>query len=59
MSGSALSDWAIANHPLQTTMQVVQGLNCPLQDDHEEMLACLRKKRYLTFFCINFRYFFF
>lgn len=45
MSGSALSDWALANHPLQSTMQVVQGLNCPLRDDHEEMLICLRKKR--------------
>lgn len=46
MSGSALSDWAIANHPLQATTQVIQGLNCPLREDHEEMLLCLRKKRY-------------
>lgn len=46
MSGSALSDWAIANHPLQATMQVIQALNCPLREDNEEMLTCLRKKRY-------------
>lgn len=46
MSGSALSDWAIANHPLQATMQVIQALNCPLREDNEEMLICLRKKRY-------------
>lgn len=45
MSGSALSDWAIANRPLQATMQVVQDLNCPLRDENEEMLTCLRKKR--------------
>lgn len=47
MSGSALSDWAIANHPLQATMQVIQSLNCPLREDNEEMLVCLRKKRYI------------
>lgn len=45
MSGSALSDWAIANHPLQATMQVIQSLNCPLREDNDEMLICLRKKR--------------
>lgn len=48
MSGSALSDWAIAHHPLQATMQVIQSLNCPLREDNEEMLICLRKKRYKT-----------
>lgn len=46
MSGSALSDWAISRHPLQATMQVLNDLNCPMQDDNEEMLTCLRKKRY-------------
>lgn len=47
MSGSALSDWAIASHPLQATMQVIQSLNCPLREENDEMLVCLRKKRYI------------
>lgn len=46
MSGSAMSDWAISHHPLQATMQLLNQLNCPLRDDNEEMLTCLRKKRY-------------
>lgn len=46
MSGSALSDWAITTHALQSTLQVTQGLNCPLSDDQEEVLSCLRRKRY-------------
>ena len=46
MSGSALSDWALTQHPLQVTMQVLSGLNCPVNDENEEMLSCLRKKRY-------------
>lgn len=46
MSGSAISDWAISNHPLQATMQILQKLDCPMRDDNEEMLTCLRKKRY-------------
>lgn len=46
MSGSALSDWAISRHPLQATMQLLNQLNCPLRDENEEMLLCLRKKRY-------------
>lgn len=46
MSASALSDWAISNHPLQATMQVLHKLDCPMRDDNEEMLTCLRKKRY-------------
>lgn len=46
MSGSAMSDWAISNHPLQVTMQVLTNLDCPMRDDNEEMLTCLRKKRY-------------
>lgn len=46
MSGSALSDWAISRHPLEATIQLLQQLNCPSRDDNEEMLTCLRKKRY-------------
>lgn len=46
MSGSAMSDWAISNHPQQATMQVLHQLGCPMRDDNEEMLTCLRKKRY-------------
>lgn len=46
MSGSALSDWAITTHALQSTIQVTQGLNCPLTDNQEEVLTCLRRKRY-------------
>jgi neuroligin len=53
MSGSSLSDWAMTQHPLQSTMQVAQGLNCPLTDEHEEMLACLRKKRYQDILAIK------
>lgn len=46
MSGSAMSDWAISNHPQQALMQVLQQLDCPLRDDNEEMLTCLRAKPY-------------
>ncbi|XP_053671850.1 uncharacterized protein LOC128722056 [Anopheles nili] len=46
MSGSALSDWALTQHPLQSTMQVLQGLNCPLNGENDEVAACLRRKRY-------------
>ncbi|XP_054746996.1 uncharacterized protein LOC129252881 [Anastrepha obliqua] len=46
MSGSAMSDWAASNHSLQLTMQIAHTLNCPLNDDNEEMLSCLRQKRY-------------
>ncbi|XP_069965507.1 uncharacterized protein Nlg1 isoform X2 [Bactrocera oleae] len=46
MSGSAMSDWAVSNHSLQLTMQIAHTLNCPLNDDNEEMLSCLRQKRY-------------
>lgn len=45
MSGSALSDWAVVKHPTPATMQVIQGINCPLSDDNEEIVQCLRKKR--------------
>lgn len=46
MSGSAMSDWAISNHPQQVLMQVLHQLDCPMRDDNEEMLTCLRKKDY-------------
>uniref|UniRef100_A0A1I8NXI0 Carboxylesterase type B domain-containing protein n=1 Tax=Stomoxys calcitrans TaxID=35570 RepID=A0A1I8NXI0_STOCA len=46
MSGSAMSDWSATNHSMQLTMQIAHGLNCPLNDDNEEMLSCLRQKRY-------------
>lgn len=46
MSGSAISDWAIANHPQQAAMQIVHKLDCPLREDSDEMLTCLQKKRY-------------
>uniref|UniRef100_A0A1A9W1F4 Carboxylesterase type B domain-containing protein n=1 Tax=Glossina brevipalpis TaxID=37001 RepID=A0A1A9W1F4_9MUSC len=46
MSGSAMSDWAASNYSLQLTMQIAHGLNCPLNDDNEEMLTCLRQKRH-------------
>lgn len=46
MSGSALSNWAVTVNPLHATMQVLTKLNCPLQDENEEMLKCLRKKNY-------------
>ncbi|XP_055848841.1 uncharacterized protein LOC129913899 [Episyrphus balteatus] len=46
MSGSAMADWAASNNSLQLTMQMAHGLNCPLNDANEEMLTCLRSKRY-------------
>lgn len=45
MSGSAMSDWAISNHPQQATMQVLHKLDCPMRDDNT-MLTCLQQKRY-------------
>lgn len=41
-----MSDWAISNNPLQATTQVLQSLDCPMRFDNDEVLACLRKKRY-------------
>lgn len=41
-----MSDWAISNHPQQALMQVLHQLDCPLRDDNEEMLTCLRSKPY-------------
>lgn len=45
MSGSALSDWALSSNVLATTMQVAEAINCPLVDENEEFLKCLRKRR--------------
>ncbi|XP_031621624.1 uncharacterized protein LOC116339730 [Contarinia nasturtii] len=45
MSGSAMADWAISNHPQQATMQVLHKLDCPMRDDNT-MLTCLQQKRY-------------
>lgn len=53
MSGSALSDWALNNNPLQVTMQIAEGLNCPLNDDDEEMVSCLRNKQYQEIFGVR------
>uniref|UniRef100_A0A1I8PHR9 Carboxylesterase type B domain-containing protein n=1 Tax=Stomoxys calcitrans TaxID=35570 RepID=A0A1I8PHR9_STOCA len=53
MSGSAMSDWSATNHSMQLTMQIAHGLNCPLNDDNEEMLSCLRQKRYDLLFGIT------
>lgn len=41
-----MADWAISNHPQQSTMQVLRTLDCPMRDDNDEMLTCLQKKRY-------------
>lgn len=46
MSGSAMSDWAITSNPSDITMQILHKLNCPSNDEHEEMLKCLRKIDY-------------
>lgn len=43
MSGSAMSDWAATNHSLQLTMQIGQALNCPLTDNNDQLLTCLRQ----------------
>lgn len=45
MSGSALADWALNHNPQDTTMQVAQKLNCPIDED-DELGACLRSKTY-------------
>lgn len=41
-----MSDWAISNHPQQATMDALHKLDCPMRDDNEDMLNCLRKKHY-------------
>lgn len=46
MSGSAMSDWAITTHPSEITTQILNKLNCPLTDEDEEILKCLRKLNY-------------
>ena len=45
MSGTALSDWALTQNPLQFTIQVAESLNCPLVDENDELSNCLRRKR--------------
>lgn len=47
LSGSALSDWALSNHHKQITMQVAQSLNCPMTDEEDRLLNCLRNQSYL------------
>lgn len=41
MSGTALSDWALAGNPSEVTFDVANTLNCQIHDKFEE---CLRKK---------------
>lgn len=45
MSGSAMSDWAASNHSQQLTTLIANSLDCPINDENEEMLNCLRSKR--------------
>ncbi|CAG9829909.1 unnamed protein product [Diabrotica balteata] len=42
MSGTALSDWALASSPNEVAYQVSKAVNCQIHDDFAE---CLRKKR--------------
>lgn len=42
MSGTALSDWALAGNPSEVTFDVANTLNCQIYDNFED---CLRKKR--------------
>lgn len=46
MSGSALSGGALSNNNKQNTLQILRKLNCPTQEENEEMLTCLRQRRY-------------
>lgn len=46
MSGSALSGWALSSPPPRDTLQILHKLDCPLEEENEEMLKCLRKRRY-------------
>nr|XP_022919019.1 uncharacterized protein LOC111427894 [Onthophagus taurus] len=43
MSGSALSDWALATNPSDVMQSVAKALGCGL--DQESLINCLRKKR--------------
>nr|CAD7444738.1 unnamed protein product [Timema bartmani] len=45
MSGTALSDWALNSNPMQSTIVVAEALNCPLAENSDEMVNCLRRKR--------------
>lgn len=53
MAGSALSDWALANDIVQTTLKVAQDTNCPMVDDHDELLKCLRNKTFTELMSIK------
>ncbi|KAG8233578.1 hypothetical protein J437_LFUL000989, partial [Ladona fulva] len=44
MSGTALGDWALTSHPVKSTIQVAEALNCALVDRNDELAACLRRK---------------
>jgi neuroligin len=46
LSGSALSDWALSNHHEQITLQVAQGVNCPLTYEGDRLLNCLKNRSY-------------
>lgn len=46
MSGSALSGWALSSTLQRDTVQILHKLNCPLEEENDEMLKCLRKRRY-------------
>lgn len=45
MSGTALGDWALTTHPVKSTIQVAEALNCALVERNDELAACLRRKR--------------
>lgn len=42
MSGTALSDWALATNPAEITSEVAGATGCQLNDNFSE---CLRKKK--------------
>lgn len=42
MSGTALSDWAMAVNPAQSTLQVAGAANCEINENFSD---CLRNKK--------------
>lgn len=42
MSGTALSDWAMATNPTEVTLQVAGAVGCHVNDNFSE---CLRKRK--------------
>ncbi|XP_076055027.1 uncharacterized protein LOC143033450 isoform X2 [Oratosquilla oratoria] len=44
MSGSALSRWTMTWNPSKYTIQVAREMNCPLTDQNDELVQCLRSK---------------